>query len=143
MTEENYSILYGNSIIKANKDHEFIIPYGQKRSTDSIIITDGKFAKRYEFVHEPENYSFNAKFVLNRESILMGNKANLMIRVSPSLLNEIPVPCELIENAKVNIKMTYIDDLSVDKSFTDVKFKDDKDATFEFMVPENGTFNYL
>lgn len=131
--------MYGNSIIKANEDNEFIIPYGNRRNTGSIILSDGKFYKKYSFVHEPEEYTFNAKFILNQESITLGNKANLLVRVSPKLLNDIPVPCELIENAQLNITISSMDHLSIDKSFTDIKFEDNKDASFEFMVPENGT----
>jgi len=60
------------------------------------------------------------------------------VRVSPKLLNETPIPCELIENTELNISINSIDQISIDKSFTDIKFSSNNDATFEFIVPENG-----
>jgi len=60
------------------------------------------------------------------------------VRVAPKLLNDIPIPCELIENAELNISITSIDKISIDKTFTDIKFDNNNDATFEFTIPENG-----
>jgi len=137
VTGDNYAIWYGNNIIKANEDGEFIIPYGNKRNSGHIILSDGKFARKYFFTHEEEEYSSNVSFILNSESITIGNKASLIVRVAPKLLNDIPIPCELIENAELNISITSIDDISIDKSFTDIKFDNNKEATFEFTVPEN------
>ncbi|KAL6589021.1 hypothetical protein U3516DRAFT_675727 [Neocallimastix sp. 'constans'] len=137
VTGNNYSVWFGNNMIKANEDGEFIIPYGNKRNESHIILSDGEFAKKYNFTHEKEEYSSDINFILNNESITMGNKATLIVRIAPKLLYNVPIPCELIENAELNISIKSIDNISVDKTFTDVKFKSETDATFEFTVPEN------
>ncbi|ORX45405.1 hypothetical protein BCR36DRAFT_333217 [Piromyces finnis] len=137
VTGDNYSVWFGNNIIKANKDGEFIIPYGNKFNGENIILSDGKFGRRHYFSHQPEQYSCDVDFILNSEAITMGNKANLVVRVVPKLLYDVPIPCELIENAELNISITSMDNISIDKSFTNIKFNSNNDATVEFTVPEN------
>ena len=141
--DDNYGVWYGNKMIKANEDGEFIIPYGNTKNISHIILTDGTFGRKYEFTHEKEEYSSNVEFILNYEAITIGNKANIVVRIAPKLLYDVPIPCELIEHGKLKITITSIDNISIDKVFKDIKFTSNNDATFEFTVPENGNNLYL
>ena len=103
-----------------------------------MIITDGYFAQKYGFVHEAENYKSNVCFILNKESITTGNKAHLIIRMAPKLFDEIPIPCELIENPEVTLTFESIDNIKIVRNFKNLSFTNNRDTIVEFTVPENG-----
>ena len=85
-----------------------------------------------EFERQTETYSFKALFSVNSESILIGNKAELMVK--PVLkINNRQTGVELLKNTVITLTTTnYIDNIPVTKKFEDIKFKNNKELVLDF-----------
>ncbi len=72
---------------------------------------------------------------MNPESILIGNKSNVLIR--PTLrINDRITNIELLKNSKVTLTTNnYIDRIPVTKTFEDLKFKNNQEMIIDFQVP--------
>ena len=90
------------------------------------------FAQLTEFLREDENYDFKCAILLNNESIIMGQKAQILFR--PSLLvNNRTANTELLKNSKITLTTSnYIENIPVTKTFENVKFKNNEEFTIEF-----------
>lgn len=74
-----------------------LIPYEKYRTSGQAILVHNGFAHLEDFSRLAEEYSFDAKFVLHPESIVMGNEATVLIR--PKLeLNGRKCSFKLLEN---------------------------------------------
>ena len=100
----------------------------------AILLNKG-FAQLCDFERQTENYNFTAWIHVNAESILIGNKASVLIK--PSLqVNSRQASLSLVKNIKVQLTTTsYIDNLPVTKNFENLTFTDNKDCVLDFQVP--------
>ena len=120
---------------KPDKGGKIFIPYGKTTTTQKAILLHNGFAQLCDFERQTETYSFNAWINLNSESILIGNKASVLIK--PQLqINSRLASNELVKNAKVSLTTTsYIDSIPVTKNFENIKFQNGRDCILDFQVP--------
>ena len=111
------------------------IPYGRNALTSKAILLNNGFAQLCDFERQTENYTFTACIHVNSESILIGNKACVMIK--PCLLiNQRQASVEILNETKVTLTTTsYIDGIPVTKTFENVHFKNNRELVLDFQVP--------
>eukprot|EP00347_Sterkiella_histriomuscorum_P022623 403337784 len=117
------------------KGGKIFIPYGSSNLVSKAILMNNGFAQLCDFERQTEVYSFTCTALLNQESILIGNKAQIIIK--PNLLiNQRPASLTILKNTKVNITTyNYIDNIPVTKKFEDLTFNDSKELILDFQVP--------
>ena len=88
-----------------------------------------------DFQRLTESYSFKCAFVMHPESILMGNKAIILIK--PQLLvNGRKASNEMLKNCKATLTtQNFVDGIPVTKSFDDLKVTDKTEVSVDFQVP--------
>lgn len=64
----------------AEKGGRIFIPYGKSNLTAKAILMNNGFAQLCDFERQTESYSFSAWIHLNSETILIGHKAQIVIR---------------------------------------------------------------
>lgn len=121
---------------KPDEDGTVIVPYTEKPGRQKIILKDGDFCSLAEFGHLPEHYEFYAGFYLDRESLLAGFDAKVIVR--PCLrLNGRPVSLSLLENIRLAIRSENIEGLATTKEIADFELFEDRESEYVFGVQEN------
>ncbi|HEV3023346.1 MAG TPA: hypothetical protein VGX76_12800, partial [Pirellulales bacterium] len=86
------------------------------------------------FQHEAENYALAAGFYVEREALLRGKTAEVVIR--PGLtVNATPISLKLLEEVKLTITSTDLDGTATTQEIPDFKLFEDREAIHEFRVP--------
>ncbi len=111
------------------------IPFSNRPGHRTVILRDGDFASLSSFRHLGESYELRAGLYVDREALLQGRKATLLVR--PSLrLNGYPTSLELLEEAKL-VLLTHDHDGSPNRLEVPIdKFDAAEEFTYEFSVPE-------
>ncbi len=122
-----------------SKKNEIFIPFSNNPSKWQAIILqrddDPTFCVLSHFEHKSENYSFNCGIYVDREQLLQTKKCQILLRPSLSL-NSQKITVKLLENVKITLKISKSDKVDVDKTFSDLHFKDVEETTLSFTVPK-------
>ncbi|MCK6511415.1 hypothetical protein L6R29_15770 [Myxococcota bacterium] len=122
----------------ADKKGKIAIPYSNHPRTSKILLASGDFVSLSSFEHRAERYDFRVGFALDRESLLAGKKAKLLIRPSLSIHGQ-PAPLRLLE--EVSLEMTATDrfHVSASKRTEDLKWVAGREYVHIFRVPEQAS----
>jgi len=119
----------------ADEDGRINIPYTNKPGPQKIILIHDGFASLDQFHHRSESYSLQAGFHVEREALLKGGKASVVIR--PVLcVNGVPASLSLLEDVALVIRSVDHDGIATAKEVGDLKLLEDKETTYEFKVPD-------
>lgn len=119
-----------------NKDGEIIIPYTNSVVTEKILLIQDDFAALATFHHQREEYSFDASIYVDRETLIKGEKTQVIVRPQ-FFLNGLPASFEILEDVVLSLVSTDHESVQTTKDVRDFKLYADKDSTFEFKVPDN------
>ncbi len=109
-------------------------PIEPAATADGAFSTAASYSSLAHFDHERESYQFQAGFYVDRESLLRGNKATVLIR--PGLtVNAAPASLKLLEQVTFTITSTSLDGTSSSVKLDNVKLFEDRESTHEFQVP--------
>ncbi|HEV3021590.1 MAG TPA: hypothetical protein VGX76_03960, partial [Pirellulales bacterium] len=132
-------------------DGRIVVPFSTNPGRQPIVITAGvpraekagadaaKNEQTYSsldyFQHEAENYALSVGFYVDREALLRGKTAEVVIR--PGLyVNGTPISLKLLEEVKLTITSTDLDGTATTQEVADFKLFEDREATHEFRVPQ-------
>lgn len=119
----------------ADKEGTIQIPFSTKPGSHRIVISSGDLHSIDTLEHLGETYRFDAAFFVDRESLIRGNQSNVLIR--PSLkLNGIPISTEQLKDVRLTVTSTDLDGVSASKEETNFRLPEDREALFEFRVPD-------
>ncbi len=111
-----------------------VVPYSTRPGRQKVIMIDGDRATLDSFDHEAESYRFDAGFHLERELILDGQQADLVIR--PTLrLGGAVLPIGLLENVRLTIAATDLDGVASTQTVTDFDLDPTGETVHRFQVP--------
>jgi hypothetical protein len=114
---------------------EIVVPFTNAPQRQAIVLQHGDFCSLDYFHHQAEEYSLAAGIYVDRESLLRRKKALVVIR--PLLvLNGIPVTLSVLEDVRLVITSTDHDDVATTKEVDGFKLFEDREATYEFQVPQ-------
>jgi len=127
-------ILSGHAF-ETDEDGEILVPFTSSKGEQNIILTHGGFTTLGRFNHKTESYSFHAGIYVDRETLLKGNKAQVVI--SPKLyINDKLCPISKLEDVTLKITTNDADGTESTKSVPKFELFADKDSTYEFNVPD-------
>ncbi|HEV3006643.1 MAG TPA: hypothetical protein VGX78_19390, partial [Pirellulales bacterium] len=137
---------------KAGKDGLIVVPFSTTPGRQPIVLSapipradragdDGAlnderptYSTLDFFQHEAENYALTAGFYVDREALLRGKTAEVVIR--PGLtVNATPISLKLLEEVKLSITSTDLDGTATTQEVPDFKLFEDREAIHEFRVP--------
>lgn len=123
-------------VFTQNKDGEILIPYTNSVCTEKVLLIHDEFTALSTFNHQREEYSFDASIYVDRESLIKGEKAQVIVR-SQFFLNGLPASLDILEDVILSLASTDHESVQTTKDIRDYKLYADKDSTFEFKVPDN------
>lgn len=110
------------------------IPFSTQPGPQPIVLSRGGLSVPATIDHQGENYQLLAGLYVDRESLLRGNKAQLVIR--PGLrLNGMPVPLKLLKQTRLRISAVDIDGLTTVMESPDIELSEAHETIHEFQTP--------
>jgi len=129
------SVRLGGREYPADERGEVLIPYSTKPGSKPIILFHDGFATLRELDHEQENYRLEAGAFLERESLLPGRRAKLLLRPT-LLLNGNTVSLDLLEQATLQLTSKDWHGVSSSLEVRDLKLSGRNELIHEIQVPE-------
>ncbi len=121
---------------EANKAGRIQVPYSTAPGTKKIILQHGALCTLDSFEHQSEAYSLHAGFFVDREALLKGQKAKVLVR--PMLyVADLPASLKILEEVSLQIHSRDRWGVENIKEVRDFKVEVGKEAVYEFQVPLN------
>ncbi len=118
-----------------NKEGIINIPFSNRPGRRDLVLRDGSFCALAQLDHLAESYKLDAAIHLDRESLVEGTTAKVILR--PLLrLNGNPVSTDLLEDTKLLIHSSDHDGTPGMLEIDLPKFEQGKDLVHEFKVPK-------
>ena len=125
----------GGREYEAEEDGEIVIPFSTKPGRRQVVLCAGGRSSLAEFQHDAEEYSIEAGTFVERESLLAGRHATILVR--PTLrLNGEPVSLELLEEPLLTITSFDQDEVSSTLEVRDLELSETGELSHEIVVPE-------
>ena len=119
----------------ADEDGLITVPFSNQPGRQPIILSHGGFSSLDNFSHESENYSLTTGIYVDRASLLNRKKAKVIVR--PVLyLNGVPVTISILEDVRLVINSTDLDDISSSKEVSGFELAEDRESVYEFTTPK-------
>ena len=131
----NASLWLAGHEYTADKDGIIAVPFSNRPGSTPIILKNGEFTSLEHFNQESEQYVLEAGIHVDREQLIKRKKANVLIRPQ-LLLNGTPVGLKLLEDVTLIINSIDLDGVASTKEISDFKLSEDRDAVYEFTVPD-------
>ena len=126
--------LSGNEY-KADKDGLIVVPFSNRPGRQTIMLRNGGFSALANFVHQSETYSLDAGIYVDREALVTGAQAKLVVR--PVLrLNGNPISLKVLEDPRLVILSTGRDGVPTMLELPVGEIKDGEAFIHEFTVPD-------
>ena len=116
-------------------DGAISIPFSTAPTRASVLLVHGEVAQLEPLHHPAEHYNFSAGFHLERESLIPGKTARVLLRPNLTLAGW-PATVGLIEDPRVDITVTDRNGTTASKT-TPVVLRDDAETPVELHVPED------
>ncbi|MCA9213857.1 MAG: hypothetical protein KDB27_12385 [Planctomycetales bacterium] len=118
-----------------DKNGRILLPFSHSPASESLVLTHGDIASRQTFAHQGERYSLETGIYVDRESLLAGNQAQIVVR--PGLyLNGIPVTRKFLNDIRLTILSTDHDGISTSETVSVSELTDRDDLVHMIRVPE-------
>ena len=111
------------------------IPFSNRPGRKDLVLRDGSFCALSQFDHAGEKYKLDSAIHLDREALVKGATAQVILR--PLLrLNGYPVSTDLMEDTELTISAVDLDGIPNMTKVELLKFEQGRDFVHEFPVPE-------
>ncbi|RCK81145.1 MAG: hypothetical protein OZSIB_2522 [Candidatus Ozemobacter sibiricus] len=125
----------GGQEYRPDERGEITVPYSTAPGLAKFVLTRGEFASLHQFEHMGEQYDLSAGFFLDRESLVEGAKATVLVR--PWLtVNGVPIDLKLLQEPALVISTLDRDGVAAAKEIRDFPLHNDRETPYEFKVPE-------
>ena len=145
--ERGGAIRLGGRRFVAAADGTILVPYSTRPGRKQIILEGNGIVTLEHFEHAPESYRLAAGIYVEREALLAGQAATVVLR--PLLFLErgsgqprrsaqaTSVPLSLLEDTVFRIQSVDGEGIAASKEFRKFDLSEDAECTFEFQVPKN------
>jgi hypothetical protein len=138
--DENRNIVTGarlwceGSEYTAGEDGRILVPFSTQPDHSTAIISHGQLSSLCAFYHEAETYELIAGMYVDRESLLRGHRAQVLIR--PALmLNGVPVPLNLLKDIRLKIQSVDLDGIASSLETSELVLDERGETTYEIQTP--------
>ncbi|MDA0658096.1 MAG: hypothetical protein O2931_01390 [Planctomycetota bacterium] len=118
----------------ADKDGHLLIPFTAKPGPVDLVVQQGSLAVLRPFHHAGEIFELQASMYIDRESLLPGVDAPVMIRPN-LLLNGIPIPVTRLENTKLLVQTVDQDGIATTEEVSPITIQENAETVVVFRVP--------
>lgn len=113
---------------------DVLVPFASERATRHLVLAHGKLAQRVPFEHREEQYELNLGAHVERETLLPGARAALLLR--PALhVHGAPASLALLEDAAIEIVTVRHDGVRSLRRIEEPTLRGDLEFVAEFDVP--------
>lgn len=134
---ENASLWMSGRDYPARDNGDIVIPFTAREGRQSIVLSHESFSQLEAFYHLAEDYSFHAMIHIDREQLVRGQQATILI--SPQFhINGYPASLELLKEVSLTIDCVDRNDVSASKDVKAPEFElnHDADSKYQFHVPD-------
>ncbi len=128
------AVWFGGRKYTPNDKGLISLPFSNQPGNQRIVLTDGDFATLENLNLPSENYSLNAGFYVERETLIPGNETQLAVRPSFKV-NGNDVPVSLLEDVKLTIRSTDLDGIESVEEVPNFELKNAEESVHKFRVP--------
>lgn len=119
-----------------DRSGEVLVPFASQRAARQLVLSHGKLAQRVPFDHREEQYGLTLGAHVERETLLPGTRAALLLR--PALhVHGAPASLALLEDTAIEIVTVRHDGVRSVRRIEDPALRADREFVAEFDVPEN------
>src|SRR5205814_1520864 len=124
----------GSVDYKCDAKGKTVLPFSAQPGRRPVVLGKGDFCCLDTIDHQPENYRLAVGVHVDRESLLPGRTASLVVRPAV-FLNDRPVSISLLED--VRLRITSVDQSGIASSteVPDFKLFEDRESVHDFRVP--------
>lgn len=119
----------------ADADGTITVPWSTAPRRQAIVLRSGELATLESFQHQAEVYSLLAGIHVDRESLVAGRQAQVVVRAQ-LLLGGRPVSLSLVQSPKLVLRTTDRHGTSASKELP-LELHADRESTTTFQVPED------
>ena len=123
---------------EADDDGEILIPFSTDGGRRSVVIRSGERSAVEEFYHHEETYRLKCTAFLDRESLLSGGTAKILVRPMLTLVTE-PVSLSLLEDPVLTVTSVDIEGVPSSLEVRDLELSADGELVHEIQVPPRVT----
>ncbi|MCK5942428.1 MAG: hypothetical protein KAI24_10695, partial [Planctomycetes bacterium] len=113
---------------------EILVPFSTSPGEKQLVLRDGSRSSIRPFGHRGESYDLTGGVHVDREAIIAGNTARMLIRPQLRLAGH-PVSTRLLEDTLLTIVATDLDGKSTTQEVRGLDLADDRELVHEFRVP--------
>ena len=118
---------------KADEQGRILVPYSSTQSEEAVLVHND-YAELSNIELKAESFEFKCAYIYNYESLLMGNKAKLLVQ--PRLfLNQQPIGLDIIKECNAVVTLVNDDNIPLRVSFDKLKLSASEELELEFSVP--------
>ena len=110
------------------------VPFTSVPRRQEIVLQNNGFASLDYFQHQVKKYRMEAGIYVDRETLISGQKASVIIRPS-LLLNGTPVTLSVLENTRLLMRSTTQDGMATTREIVTSPLREDQEMVHEFVVP--------
>ena len=119
----------------ADKKGEILVPFTTEPGDKQLVLRAGNRSSLAPFAHRAEGYELHAGIFVERESLVAGRTARIVVR--PQLrLGDRDVAIALLTNRRLVLVATDLDGLTTTKEVRDPTLLDTREFVHEIQVPE-------
>ncbi|MCA9105366.1 MAG: hypothetical protein KDA83_08075, partial [Planctomycetales bacterium] len=118
----------------ADEAGEIAIPFSTSPGSTPIILRHGAIATLERLEHLAESYSLTAGIHVDREALLRGRQATILVRPQLTVSGQ-TIPPGLLQNPKLTIVATDLDGISTTKEIQPFTLGDGEESTATIQVP--------
>ncbi|MEW6741411.1 MAG: hypothetical protein AB1486_01525 [Planctomycetota bacterium] len=112
----------------------FFVPFTTRPTSQPIVISRGDFAVLKGFDHKAEQYLLRTGIHVDRESLIAGARAKVLVR--PYLtLAETPVTLSVLEDVRLVLTSADHDGVTTTQESAPFELFEDRESVHEFQVP--------
>lgn len=117
------------------QDGTITIPFSNRPGRYPLVISQGDSSSLDFFNHQAESYRLHVGFHVDRESLLAGETAKVIVR--PQLtINGIPASLSLLTDVRLVINSVDLDGSVATKQVNAFELFEDRESHYEFQVPK-------
>ncbi|HEX6812614.1 MAG TPA: hypothetical protein VF384_13390, partial [Planctomycetota bacterium] len=129
------SAWFGGREYAADKEGEILVPFSTEPGQRKIVLRQGNRSTLDTFAHRAESYQLHGSMHVDREALIAGQKARLLVRTQLRL-DDHDVSLQLLTEPVLTLVATDIDGLATTQEVRGMTLADEREFVHEISVPE-------
>ena len=129
------SVWFGGNEYQADNEGEILVPFSTAPGSKQLVLRHRERSSLTDFSHRAESYSLQCHVHVDREAMIAGATARILIRPRLLLAGN-PASVRLLQQPKLTIIATDRDGVSTTQEVRNIELVDDRELVHEVHVPQ-------